>query len=299
VLLPSEEVRVLSERVDICLSGRAVPLGCDIRFRQFYWLMVFSSKGEILAAYRLADQLSKQKKLGSSLPQGLVNVVDAGLKTKFSLEQLERRYISERGSARAYEALKDKVSQMERVGQMRVGKFLAKVAHETADPGLSRARGILMVSDACDHQVINHAAYANLKKLIEGFIHDYPQHPSCLDLIEPLANVALKYSFDLRSRCAVYAKAWSAMPSKNEPARKGLKNLAQKLRDHCDAEVERTKKKLSGMKPGAYGVLRSLARLGRAKETLEGLEKAKTFGVMRPIHAEWRVDAKAKKSREK
>ena len=238
-MLPSEEVRVLSERVDICLSGRVVPPGCDIRFRQFYWLMVFSSKGEILAAYRLADQLSKQKKLGSSLPQGLVNVVDAGLKTKVSLEQLERRYISERGSARAYEALKDKVSQMERVGQMRVGKFLAKVAHETADPGLSRARGILMVSDACDHQVINHAAYANLKKLIEGFIQDYPQHPSCLDLIEPLANVALKYSFDLRSRCEVYAKAWSARLCKNELARKGLQKLSQKLRDHCDAEVER------------------------------------------------------------
>ena len=50
MLLPSKEVLELSKRVDICLSGRATPKGCDIRYRQFYWLLVFDAKGELVFA---------------------------------------------------------------------------------------------------------------------------------------------------------------------------------------------------------------------------------------------------------
>lgn len=295
-MLPSKELRELSKRVDICLSGKTTPKGCDIRFRQFYWLMVFDDQGELLTACRLADRLTEQeKKFGRTLPEGLVAVVDSGLKVGPSLEELERRYIKAKGSAETFEALREKVKAMEGVGQMRLADFLAKTAGKTADPGLARVRGVLVEAAACDRQVINHAAYARLRKSIDGFIKDHAGHPSAGDVISPLADVGLKYSFDLAAVCKAYASTWSeASPS--GVARGALRKLSQQLLDHCGEEIARADKKLSRMKPDAYGRLRLQARLGRAQETLDGLKTSKSYGVFRPIHAEWRRDAAAKLS---
>lgn len=296
-MLPSKELRELSKRVDICLSGKTAPKGCDIRFRQFYWLMAFDDRGELLSACRLADRLTEQeKKFGRSLPEGLVAIVDSSLKSAPSLEELERRYTKAKGSEGAFQALREKVKAMAGVGQMRLADFLVKTAAKTADPGLARARGILVEAAACDRQVINHAAYARLRKSIDGFIKDHAGHPSGVEVIKPLANVALKYSFDLATTCKEYASTWSSVDTGSDEARKGLRKLSQQLLDHCDAEVARADKKLSRMKPNAYGRLRLQARLGRAQETLDGIRATKSFGVFRPIHAEWRREAAAKLS---
>ena len=292
-MLPSKELRELSKRVDICLSGKTTPKGCDIRFRQFYWLMVFDDQGELLTACRLADRLTEQeKKFGRTLPEGLVAVVDSGLKVAPSLEELERRYIKAKGSTETFEALREKVKAMEGVGQMRLADFLVKTAAETSDPGLARVRGVLVEAAACDRQVINHGAYARLRKSIEGFIKVHPSHPSAGDVIRPLADVGLKYSFDLAATCKAYASAWSEA----SPPGGALHKLSQQLLDHCGEEIARADKKLSRMKPDAYGRLRLQARLGRAQETLDGLKASKSYGVFRPIHAEWRRDAAAKLS---
>ena len=294
MLLPSSELKELARRVDICLSGKTAPEGCDIRFRQFYWLMLFDDRGELVTACRLADRLSEQKKLGMSLPESLVAIVDSGLQVSPSLEQLERRYVDERGSATAYDALVEKVDQLQGVGQMRVADFLVSSAASTADPVLSRVRGILMRADACDHQVINHSAYAVLRKSIEAFIDDHPGHSLCGDLVEPLTDVALKYTFDLPAMCRSYAQAWSGMTADSRQVREGLSGLSRQLLARCEGEVTRAEQRLARMKPGAYGWLRLQARLGRARQTLDGLDSTKTFGVMRPIHAEWRSDATAR-----
>ena len=294
-MLPSKELRDLSKRVDICLSGKTVPKGCDIRFRQFFWLMVFDDRGELLTACRLSDRLTEERKMfGTTLPESLVSIVEKGLKAGPSLEQLERRYIAEHGSNEALDGLRKKIKAMEGVAQMRVAAFLARAAPSTADPALSRANGILMEAAACNRQVINHAAYAKLAKSIEGFVEDHPDHPSCGDLVKPLANVALKYAFDLPARCKVYAKTWTSMKTDSAKAVEGLRKLSQQLLVHCDAEVTRAATALRTMKPNAYGRIRLLARLGRAQETLDGLAATKTFGVMRPIHADWRKAAPAK-----
>jgi len=291
-LLPSKELRELSKRVDICLSKKTSPKGCDIRFRQFYWLMVFDDRGELTGAYQLSKGLTAARKRGMKLPAALVSIVDAGLKAGPSLEELERRYLADRGSQKTLNALRSKIDAMDGVGQIRLADFLVATASKTADPASARAQGVLVEAAACDHQVINHAAYARLRRSIEGFIAEYPGHSSCTQLLEPLTNVAMKYTFDLRSRCRDYAKAWSSVES-SEEAKAGLRKLSQRLLERCDAEVAKAEKKLGRMKPKAYGVLRLKARLGRAQETLDGLDAARTIGVMRPIHAEWRKDATA------
>ncbi|MEC7584347.1 MAG: hypothetical protein VYE77_08515 [Planctomycetota bacterium] len=293
MLLPSQELRELSERVDVCLSGKETPPGCDIRYRQFYWLMVYDERGELLSACRLSDELTKKKQQGLSLPEALVAVVEERLKVSPSLEQLERQYVEERGSQAAYDALVEKVKQIEGVGQMRVADFFVEAAAKTAVPVVSQMRGVLMRADACDHQVINHAAYAELRASIEAFLQQHPGSAHCAELLEPLLEVGMKYTFDVSGRCEAYAQQWSdeaAGPPETLEARQAL---AEELRAMCKEDLKRASERLARMKPGAYGQLRLQARLGQAQQTLDGLDATKSFGVMRPIHAEWRRDAQA------
>ena len=292
-MLSSNELRELSKRVDINLAGKTSPKGCDIRYRQFYWMMVFNPEGELMSAYNLSDELNKGKKLGLTVPQAMVFTVEGGLRAEHSLEDLEQRYIAERGSEAAYLALREKLTTMAGVGQMRVAEFLSK-ATETADPGLSRARGIFVAADACGRQVINHAAFAALRRSIESFVLEFPTHPSASDLIEPLGNVALKYTFDLSSKCEAYAREWTSMDSGSKDAKASLAGLARQLLEYRDAEIARAEQLLRE-KPEAYGALTLSARLGQAQETLLGLGNGQTSGVFKPIHAEWRNEIAAKK----
>lgn len=291
-MLPSAELRELSKRVDINLSGKISPKGCDIRFRQFYWMMIFNPEGELMYACNLSDELTKRMKIGLFLPQAFVSSVESGLRAEHSLEDLEQRYIAEHGTEAAYLALRDKVEAMAGVGQMRVAAFLSK-ATETADPGLSRARGILVATDACNRQVINHAAYAALRKSIESFVREFPTHPSAPSLIEPLGNVALKYTFDLSSKCEAYAREWMSVESGSKEVKASLAELARQLLEYRDTEIARAEKRLREF-PEAYGALTLRARLGQAQETLTGLDNGQTFGVFKPIHAEWRTEATTK-----
>ena len=293
-MLPSQELRGLAKRVDICLSGRTTPEGCDIRFRQFYWLMVFDRRGELLAANRLAQGLQAQVDLGNTLPDGLVALVEEGLEATPSLEALERRYLAERGSKESHSALQEKITAMDGVAQLRVAEFLVQAAAKTRDPGLSHARGILMEADACDNQVINHAAYARLRASIEGFLKRYPGHQASASLIEPLTNVALKYTFDLAAVCDEYAGAWEGSGVDETPAADSLRRLSKQLKQRCAAELKSAAEKLRGMKPRQYGRLRLHARLGQGQATLDGLQKSRSIGVMKPIHADWRKAATAK-----
>ncbi len=292
-MLPSQELRDLASRVEICLSGKKTPRGCDIRFRQFYWLMMFNPKGELLSAFRLGSELSAGKRLGMSVPEALVEVVDRGLKAEPSLEELERQYVAARGSKESYLALRKKLKELAGVGQMRVGSFLKTCAPKTKDPGRSWARGVLVEAAACNRQVINHGAYAALRKSIEEFVAAHPTHPSCKDLIKPLGNVGLKYCFDLSAKCEAYARQWTSRATASKKEKKCLTALAKLLLEYRDEEIASAKEKRRNMKPKQYGALRLTARLGRAKETLTGLDRSQTFGVMRPIHAQWRREASA------
>ncbi len=293
-MLPSKELEELSERFDICLSGKVTPEGCDIRYRQMYWLMVFDAKGELRAASQLSKELTKGKQSGLSVPEALVAAVEAGLAEEHSLEALEQRYVEARGSDDAYKALCDKVDAMAGVGQMRVSSFLKSSAPKTKDPALSIARGILVDASACSHQVINHAAFAALRRSIEGFVFAHPSHPSCKDLIEPLGKVALKYTFDLTRKCDVIADKWKSRKHDSELVDESLGKLAAQLLSLRDAEIAVAEERLSKLKLGDYGALRLQARLGRAEATLAGLDAGKSFGVMKPIHSEWRVEATSK-----
>ena len=291
-MLPSKELKDLSKRVDICLSGRVAPKGCDIRYRQMYWALVFDSKGELVAGRDLSKVLTQARRKGKALPQALVSFVDQALK-KESLESLERRYSKQRGSADAFAAITAKVKSMDRIGQMRAASFLEQAAPDTHDPALSRARGIFLAADACRHQVINHGAFLALQTSIESFIDDHRTHPICLELIEPLFEVALRYRFDVPARCEAYAESWRSAPSNSRAERESSVRLARAVLTHCQTEVD----SVEPIDETDYDAPRRVARLGQAKKLLQLLDTRKTIGVMKPIHAEWRREAAAKLDR--
>lgn len=293
MLLPSQPLRDLSERFDICLSGKIAPTNCDIRYRQLYWLMVFDAKGELRSACKLGEQLGVVMKQGFDVPNAFVEIVEQGIKEEHSLEQLQKAYIASKGSQQSFVALQEKVAALRGVAQMAVARFLADQAHAVADPELSRARGLLVEADACSHQVINHQAFANLRSGIVGFLHDHPDHPIALDLLQPLVQVGLKYSFDATGKCSAYASQW--LQAKDKTAAR--QRVCKKLLALCHEAAVAARVKLKTGKPDAYDAPRLTAFLGDPKATLRILENTKTFGVFRPIHAEWRRDAEQKARR--
>jgi hypothetical protein len=288
VLLPSQQLVDLSKRFAICLSGKKSPANCDIRYRQMYWLMVFDDKGELRSACRLGDQLTKVTKQGFDVPNAFVEVVEQAIASPTSLEQCERDYLASNGSAKAFAALQAKVKELQGVGQMRVAGFLATASGQAKDPVRSRARGLQVEADACSHQVINYEAFAKLRDGVVEFVAAHPEHPAAAELLQPLLEVGMKYSFDLEAKCRAYAQTWSRG---DQVARK---KLAARLLKQAAKMVAAAKQGLLERKPGAYGYLRLQAVCGDASAVLAGLETSKTFGVMRPIHAEWRTEAKAK-----
>jgi len=105
VLLPSPQMVELSERFAICLSGKRTPKGCDVRYRQFYWLMVFDREGELRHACRLGDELTASMKEGLGVADAFVEAVDAAYKKPMSLQQAQRAYLRARGSDASFAAL--------------------------------------------------------------------------------------------------------------------------------------------------------------------------------------------------
>lgn len=289
MLLPSQQLRDLAATFDICLSGKEAPAGCDVRYRQLYWLMVFDQQGELRSACKLGEQLGVVTKQGFDVPNAFVEIVEQGQGSKTTLEGLKRAYLESRGSEAAFEALRNKLDELQGVGQMGIATFLHKAATKTEDPVMSRARSLLIEAHACSHQVINHGAFAHLQKGLANFIGQHPSHAFTPKLLQPLLNVGLKYSFDIEVKCRSYAEQWTSGEGRTAHG-----DLVAALNQQLAVKLQEAMKQLAELEPTAYARPRLLALVGDAKQLLQVMETTKTFGVFRAIHAEWRREAEAK-----
>jgi hypothetical protein len=293
VLLPSKELRDLSKKVSICLAGKVAPKGCDIRYRQNYWLLVFNTKSEIIGACDLGKMLTKQKGKGVAIPLAFVAFVEDALRQNESLDSIERDFIVQKGSKDALLALKTKLLSMDRVGQMRVARFLTKNAKQTKNSAWTEAKALQLSADACSHQVINFGAFSDLKKSMTTFIITNISSPMALNLIAPLLDVSLKYEFDVAAYCrSLEVKLKKLAEGKDEQTKKKIAEFARALHRHKNQSLAKTITELSESKVGDWGRPRLLAQLGRAQQLSDALKTAKSFGVMKPIHANWRQLAK-------
>ena len=289
MLLPSQQLRDLAKTFDICLSGKQSPANCDVRYRQLYWLMVFDAKGELRSACKLGEQLGVVTKQGFDVPNAFVEIVEAGSRSKTTLAGLKRAYVESRGSLASFEALREKLDEVHGVGQMGIAAFLAETADKTKDPVLSRARSLLIEAHACSHQVINYGAFSHLRQGLVEFIDEHPSHAFTPKLLQPLLDTGLKYSFDIGVKCRSYAKQWSG-----GDVSEARSELVAALNKQVAIKLQKANKQLAELKPTAYARPQLLAVVGDAKGLLQAMETTKSYGVFRPIHAEWRREAEAK-----
>ena len=294
VLLHSQQLIDLSERYAICLSGKTAPAGYDIRYRQFYWLLLFDPDGELRHACALGEALSAGVERGLGVADAFVEVVDAAAKKPSTLQQAQRNYVTSAGSADAFTALREKLMDLQRVGQLQTADMLAKTAAATEDPVRSVARGLILEADACSHQVIAHASFARLRDGIQRFLSRHPDHDEADGLVDLLVEVGMKYSFDVAGQCREFAAPWRATSA--PPAQQ---RLAATLVARGDATAAASRERLESMKPDDYDRLRCLAVCGEASATLDALAATKSFGVFRPIHAEWRASAEQRLRRKR
>ena len=101
MLLPSDELKQLHQKVPICLSGRELPGNCDIRFGQFYYFFMFNAEGELTDVADMSNGLTKRVQKGMTLPLAFLDMVEASLLIKTSLDDCERAYLDAQGSAKA------------------------------------------------------------------------------------------------------------------------------------------------------------------------------------------------------
>lgn len=293
MLLPSLELQALHERVPICLSGNELPGNCDVRYGQFYYFFMFNAEGELTTVADMSNGLTSRVRKGMTLPAAFLDMVDESLQITESLDDCEREYLDSGGSDKAYRRLLAKLSEMERIGSMRVVKRLRDHAEQMNDPVRTRYHALSIEVSAVDKQVINKGAIDSLALSIQSFLGENPGHPAAAELIDGYLKVALRYTFDIASHCRKVAADWQQNASTRQ--KRAADRNGQLLTERCDKELVLVRAKIRKLKSdSSYDAPRLYAQLGNASKTLDVLGKVQTFGVFRPIHKAWREAAEVK-----
>lgn len=285
MLLPSKALKKLNQTVPICLAGNELPGNCDLRYGQFFYFFMFNAEGELTTVSNISTGLTDRINEGMTLPKGFVDMVQDAIKIKTSLDDYEQAYIDASGSEPSYQALQGKLTDMERIGSMRVVKLLREHADRMKSPTNTRFHALALEIEAVRRQVINKTAIDALAFSIESFLCNNPTHPKTKQLIDDYFDVALRYSFDLDAHCQTLAKKWQ--PSAPE--------IAAQLIAKCKRHLNAVRKEIDSLKDDkAYNTPRLYAQVGDAKKTIKLLDSGTTFGVFRPIHRAWRISAENK-----
>lgn len=285
MLLPSKALKKLHQTVPICLGGNELPGNCDLRYGQFFYFFMFNADGELTTVANMSNGLTDRINEGMTLPKGFVDMVHDAIKIKTSLDDYEQAYIDAGGTETSYQALLGKLTEMERIGSMRVVKLLRDHADRMKSPTTTRLHALSLEIEAVRRQVINKTAIDALASSIESFLGNNPTHPTAKQLIDDYFDVALRYSFDLDAHCQTLAKQWQP----NAP------ELAERLLAKCKRHLNAVRKELNNLKDdNGYNTPRLYAQFGDAQKTLQLLDSGTTFGVFRPIHRSWRLAAENK-----
>jgi|TARA_B110000495_G_C22971318_1_gene570096 hypothetical protein len=283
VLLPSKALKKLHQTVPICLSGNEIPGNCDLRYGQFYYFFMFNADGELTTVVNISNGLTDRINEGMTLPKAFVDMVHDALKIEKSLDDYEQAYIVAGGSETSYQPLVGKLTDMQRIGSMRVVKLLRGHADQMKFPTITRLHALSIEIEAVRRQVINNTAINTLAASIELFLVKNPSHPKTKQLIDDYFDVALRYSFDLDAHCQSLANQWQ--PDAPE--------LAEQILDKCQRHLKAVRQEIDGLKDDkGYDTPRLYAQTGDAHKTIQLLDRGTTSGVFGPIHRAWREAAK-------
>jgi hypothetical protein len=285
VLLPSKALKKLHQTVPICLSGNELPSNVDLRYGQFYYFFMFNADGELTTVANISNGLTDRINEGMTLPKAFVDMARDALKIERSLDDYEQAYIDAGGSNESYQALVGKLTDMERIGSMRVVKLLRGHADQMKSPTNTRLHALAIEIEAVRRQVINNTAINALSASIESFLIKNPTHPKTKQLIDDYFDVALRYSFDLDAHCQSLANQWQP----------DAPQLAEQILAKCKRHLNAVRQEIDSLKDDkGYDTPRLYAQTGDAQKTIQLLDKRMTVGVFVPIHRAWRAAAEHK-----
>lgn len=288
MLLPSKALKKLHQTVPICLSGNELPGNVDLRYGQFYYFFMFNADGELTAVANISNGLTDRINEGMTLPKAFVDMVHDALKIERSLDDYEQAYIDADGSDKSYQALVGKLTDMERIGSMRVVKLLRGHADKMKSPTTTRLHALAIEIEAVRRQVINNTAISALSASIKSFLIKNPTHPKAKKLIDDYFDVALRYSFDLDAHCQSLANQWQP----------DAPQLAEQILAKCNRHLNAVRQEIDSLKDDkGYDTPRLYAQTGDAQKTIQLLDSGKTVGVFVPIHRAWRTAAEKKDNR--
>lgn len=284
-MLPSRALKKLHQTVPICLSGNELPGNYDLRYGQFFYFFMFNAKGELTTVANMSNGLTDRIKEGMTLPKAFVDMVQDARKIKTSFDSYEQAYLDTGGGGKSFQAILGKLTEMERIGSMRVVKLLRENADQMLSPTATRFHALSIEIEAVRKQVINKTAIDALASSIRSFLGNYPTHPKTKQLIDDYFDVALRYCFDLDAHCQTLAKQWKP----DAPA------LTEQLLAKCKHHLNAVGKEINNLQDDkGYDTPRLYAQLGDAQKTIDLLDNGSTFGVFRPIHRAWRLAAENK-----
>jgi hypothetical protein len=133
-----------------------------------------------------------------------------------------------------------------------------------------------------------------LRKIATTFLEEHPYSPQAGNVRDALLDVGLRYSFDVPSKCRSLANRMSELANSDPSAKDVFLKHRESILRWSEEDLQKTHTALKKMKASDYSYGKMLARTGDSRGTLKALETGKTFGVMRPIHREWKIEARQK-----
>ncbi|MFC1497074.1 hypothetical protein ACFLS1_01190 [Verrucomicrobiota bacterium] len=296
VLLSTQEVKDFAKDRIICIStNRGVPKGYDVPYPQFCWVFTFNKAGELTDTWsdKYLNQTHKniEDKLGG---KKFAQLMTRSLSKK-SLQELEREYLDSKGSDAAYQALSNKIIEMQ-TNRHRTARLFRKMANDkNASEEVreaSRIRAFLMLAAVTHRQVINTTHNDAVYKEARELVMLYPGHPEALNIVAWFFKVGCLYKFDIPAKCAETIKEWESSELAAEK-RKAMTYCVNKLNElrkdwQKQAEIDLANEKYSLQDPAV-----ALGRADIVVRVYENRER-RWYGLMRRMIPVWYKEAKEK-----
>jgi hypothetical protein len=303
VLLPSPEIKALSERAVVAAARRSDAICAELRqeFGVPYmnsFVIVLNAKGETLASF-MGDTAGRgcTKESCDKFGSMLAAKIEECLKRTESVQELRRRFDTEPGSEAALDAL---VTRLEEVYGF--SEIVTACERAASNPDLPREkrdglriRGLQARSR--DRSTFTGQGRAKFAVDVEKLLIEAASHPSAKELARTLFQIGYSNQFDVPTKTrAGVERLKAALIEHRDPL--PLKERIQELTamfEEWSRSMETRMKSLPEGERGQSARAVHAAHMGDAATTIEVFTRPQ---YKSSIYAEWVKEARAKLERE-
>ncbi len=277
-LLPSERIAELAKKVELVVVRRADP-ACEPLRKEFdaraaAWVIVLDPRGELLDS-GAADGTGALKNKDSALafPGVFADKLEAGLRRKESLQDLERRWAKEPKEEAGFEALASRLEEL--TSDARLRELCTKVADLPGLPAARRSGALLrgFIARSREYGALGTAeAQANFVQDGERLIVENAAHPRAPQAVQALFQGGYAGRFDVPGRCAAgLARLEAQAQGLADPA--PLRERIKELSALREKEIETLQARRVAAKGNEASEAWYAAALGDAETTIRVFSK--------------------------